>query len=220
MGDTMADLNLERGLEVLDGRTRWVRNLIVAYIALSITVALGQIGEITGAVDLENGEMGPIPLLVSVAYMAFAVVFVATIVLVAMWIYRAHANVQAAGAEPLANSPGWAVGWFFVPIANLFKPFQAMRELWNVSHNQSDGYSQESAPALKLWWGFWIVSNIVTNISARSMFTGGEIGQSAVTVLDVIGSLLSIPAAWFLLQIVRAVNSAQRSTLAAVSTFA
>jgi hypothetical protein len=52
------------------------------------------------------------------------------------------------------------------------------------------------------------------------MFTGGEIGQSATTVLDVIGSLLSIPAAWFLLQIVRQVNSAQRSTLAAASTFA
>jgi hypothetical protein len=216
----MADLDLERGLEVLDGRTRWARNLLIGYIALSAVVALGQVGELAGAVDLENGELGPLLLMVSAAYMGFAVVFIATIVLVGMWIYRAHSNVRAAGAGPLENTPGWAVGWFFVPIANLFKPFQAMRELWNVSHGQSDGYSQDSEPVLKLWWGFWIVSNIVTNISARSMFTGGEIGQSATTVLDVIGSLLSIPAAWFLLQIVRQVNSAQRSTLAAASTFA
>lgn len=215
----MADLNLEQGLEMLDGRTRWVRNLVFAYIAVSIAVILGQIGEIAGIIDLKNGKESPLLLLVSVAYMGFAVVFIASIVLTCMWIYRAHANVIAADAGPLENSPGWAVGWFFVPIANLFKPFQAMRELWNVSHNQADGFSQESPHLLKLWWGFWIVSNIVTNISTRSMFASGEIGQSSATILDVIGGLLSIPAAWFLLQIVRQVNSAQRSTLAAASTF-
>lgn len=213
----MADLNLEHGLEVLDGRTRWVRNAIFAYIAVSLAVVFGQVGEIVGMVDLEHGGASPLLMFVSVAYIAFAVVFFASVVLVAMWIYRAHANVRAADAGPMENSPGWAVGWFFVPIAHLFKPFQAMRELWNVSHARSDGYSQESPPLLKLWWGFWIVSNLAANIGSRSALAGAE---SASTPIDVIAGLLSIPAAWFLLRIVQEVNSAQRSTLGAASAFA
>lgn len=215
----MADLNLEQGLAVLDGRTRWVKLLIAAYVVASLAVVAGQLGEIAGSVDLEaeDGNLA-VQMIVSLAYLALSVVFIASIVLVAMWIYRAHANVRTAGIT-LEVTPGWAVGWFFVPIANLFKPFQAMRELWNASHNTSDGYTQESPPALKLWWGFWIVSNVITNISARAMFSG-EPGAMDANALDVIGGLLSIPAAWFLWQIVRQVNEAQRSTLSAASTFA
>jgi hypothetical protein len=52
----------------------------------------------------------------------------AAFVLVGVWIYRANANAHALGGD-LSVSPGWAVGWFFVPIACLFKPYLAMRRL-------------------------------------------------------------------------------------------
>src|SRR5947209_8456564 len=44
-----------------------------------------------------------------------------TVVVFGMWIYRANHNVRALGARELRYTPGWAVGWFFVPILNLWK---------------------------------------------------------------------------------------------------
>lgn len=216
----MADLNLEQGLAVLDGRTRWVKLLIAAYVVASLAVVAGQLGEIAGSVDLEaeDGNLA-VQMIVSLAYLALSVVFIASIVLVAMWIYRAHANVRTAGIT-LEVTPGWAVGWFFVPIANLFKPFQAMRELWKASHREAGGYTSDADPKLTIWWGFWVVGNILSNISLRFDVTAGEGAANTSLLLDTVSTLLLIVAAWFLLRIVTAVNLAQRSMVGLATTFA
>src|SRR4030095_8115621 len=57
----------------------------------------------------------------------------ASFVSLLVWIYAAHANLPALNAGPLEFSPGWAVGWFFIPIANLVKPYQAVVEIWKGS---------------------------------------------------------------------------------------
>ena len=46
-----------------------------------------------------------------------------------VWQHRGHRNLARLGVRQLRFAPGWAVGWRFVPIANLWKPFQAIREL-------------------------------------------------------------------------------------------
>ena len=46
------------------------------------------------------------------------------------WIYRTNFNLRALSQERMSFTPGWSVGWYFVPIANLFKPYQAMKEIW------------------------------------------------------------------------------------------
>src|SRR5439155_11350703 len=37
------------------------------------------------------------------------------------WQHRVTRNVWARG-HPIKTSPGWAVGWWFIPIANLWMP--------------------------------------------------------------------------------------------------
>lgn len=54
---------------------------------------------------------------------------VATITFFLIWEYRAFNNLSVLRARNLEFSPGWAVGWWFVPFANLVKPFQVVREL-------------------------------------------------------------------------------------------
>ena len=46
-----------------------------------------------------------------------------------MWVYAAHKNLPALGTPHPKFTPGWAVGWFFIPIMNFFKPCQAIMEL-------------------------------------------------------------------------------------------
>ena len=51
-----------------------------------------------------------------------------------VWIHRAASNLPALGRYGMKFTPGWCVGWFFIPFANLVKPFQAVKELWRASH--------------------------------------------------------------------------------------
>ena len=60
---------------------------------------------------------------------------IATIVVFLIWINRANKNSRALGAQNMQFTPGWCVGWWFIPIASLWKPYQAVREIWKTSKN-------------------------------------------------------------------------------------
>lgn len=210
----MADMDLSQGLEVLRRRTRRVQFVLIAYLALTAAFIMGATATLSGAVDLEDSSMASG--IVGLVYILFLVSLIASIVIVAMWIHRAHANLRLAGIDGLEFSPTWAFGWFFIPIANLFKPFQAMRELWNAAHGTSDGFSQPADPRLSAWWGFWITGNIVCNVGSRFEPDAG----AGVGIADVIGFGVLGVAAWFLLQIVGEIDAAERGGMGLSAAFA
>lgn len=47
-----------------------------------------------------------------------------------VWIYRSNLLARALGAAAMEHTPSWSVGWFFVPVANLFKPYYVMKEIY------------------------------------------------------------------------------------------
>jgi Domain of unknown function (DUF4328) len=61
------------------------------------------------------------------------------VLLFLMWVYRANKNGRALGAQGMKYSPGWSVGWFFVPIASMFVPYWILKEIWQVSSPNPDG---------------------------------------------------------------------------------
>ena len=89
------------------------------------------------------------------------------------WIVLAHRNLPALGAQYLDFTPGWAVGWFFIPFANLWKPFQAMRSLWRSSHSVHRPEIQESTWVLPTWWTLWLSFAFLSNI-AQQMSSGAK----------------------------------------------
>lgn len=206
----MADLNLAKGLDLLDRRTRIVRLALLAYIGVSLLDVVTVFGELTGVIDTDAADLSALSSLGALVYVLFVIAMVGSMVIVGMWIYRAHANLRAAGIAGLEFRPGWAVGWYFIPFANFFKPFQAMRELWAHSLIQHDGYGREADPQLKAWWGAWIVGNIASNIAVR-LQAGGEQGVTVGYALDIVSTAVLAVAAWLLIQIVERVNAAQRS---------
>lgn len=80
-----------------------------------------------------------------------------TAVVVSRWIYRANSNARALGASEMAFTPGAAVGWYFVPIANFWKPYQAMREIWRASVSPAGWKRQQVSALLPCWWLLAIV---------------------------------------------------------------
>jgi len=82
--------------------------------------------------------------------------FFATAIVFIMWIYRAAVNSRGFGAEGMGDTPGWHVAWYFIPIANLFRPYQAMKQLWKISGNPGDWKNQESSGLIVVWWTLWL----------------------------------------------------------------
>jgi hypothetical protein len=79
-----------------------------------------------------------------------------------MWVYRVNRNVRALGAEGLRYTPGWSVGWFFIPIWNLFMPYKVIKELWqaNSSSSNLEWRSAPVSPVLGTWWAVGLLLGI------------------------------------------------------------
>lgn len=130
-------------------------------------------------------------------------VLIACAFVVLKWTYRANANVRALGAKGMRFTPGWAVGWYFIPILWLWKPYQAMKEIWKASSNPSD-WGDASVPSLlPWWWFFWICTGILGHASLRISFRAKSLDQFlGLNVIDGLANLAEIPAALILVVIV------------------
>lgn len=83
------------------------------------------------------------------------------------WQHRANLNCRGFGASGMKFSPGWSIGYYFIPIVMLFKPYQAMKEIWKVSSNPRDWESQPGSPYLSWWWALWLLTGFAGQISTR-----------------------------------------------------
>lgn len=106
-------------------------------------------------------------------------IFIVTTILVMKWIYRANFNSHMLGAVGMKFTPGWAVGWCFIPIANLWKPYQVMKEIWKTSSNPSDWENQHVSGILPWWWFFWLVSSIIVSSFGRMIVRQSNVNDLA-----------------------------------------
>ncbi|NCP19948.1 MAG: DUF4328 domain-containing protein [Erythrobacter sp.] len=196
----------------LHSRARNATIAIYATIAVSVVVLVFELLELAGIVDLYSLTPGPLEEAYYGASLLYTLVFFVSVVFVAMWIYRAHANLRDRGIE-LTTSPGWAVGWYFIPIANLFKPFQAMRELWSESHLEDDSYGDPAPGEITAWWACWIVGNILANVSMRMTGFGDGSNLTVGILLGAASGVLTIAAAILLRNLVRDITAAQTTHL-------
>ena len=64
--------------------------------------------------------------------------WVAAVVYYMMWQHRAFANLRSAGA-PVQFGPGWSVGWWFIPLANLVAAGLVVVDLWRNARRAAHG---------------------------------------------------------------------------------
>ncbi|HEX6348402.1 MAG TPA: DUF4328 domain-containing protein [Candidatus Dormibacteraeota bacterium] len=112
---------------------------------------------------------------------------IATIVLFLLWIHRAYRNLGPLGAQGLRHSPGWAVGWWFVPFASLWKPYQVMREIWWHSAGPGRAWT-----LLKVWWAAWLISNWVGNFASRMPGPAGHVAAICDAGSHVAAAMLAV----------------------------
>jgi hypothetical protein len=72
-------------------------------------------------------------------------------ILFLVWTYRIVKNAHLISFRPLRFSPGWAIGYYFIPILNLFRPYQALSDARRASDNPGDWMAALCSHLLG-WW--------------------------------------------------------------------
>ncbi len=148
--------------------------LIIYAIAAFALVPLNLVGtlqpQLIDETLIESGELTALTFSMAalVVMAAFYLSFVFCIFLTGRFMYRAMRNLHTIGSKIADISPGWSVGWFFVPFANLMMPYRAMREIVEGS-SVALGGSLGSESRLRFWWGFWLIGNIIGNGADRTV---------------------------------------------------
>lgn len=161
------------------------------------------------ASDRRQGIMGAAWLL------AFPVASVAFL----QWTYWGTRNAHALGMSRPTFSPAWAVGWYFVPIANLWKPYQALRDAFQGSHPEHQRWRFAPRPwFMPVWWALWLISTTAGNASFRVwMRTDTLDGAILSSGLDVFSSLVDVPLAAVVFLLSRDLLSMQTAKHVALS---
>lgn len=84
-----------------------------------------------------------------------------TVPFFARWLVLAHRNLRPMEARDLVFEPGWVVGFYFVPLMNLWAPLQAMVELWRASLAPANWRDARLSLLVPIWWLLWIGSGAV-----------------------------------------------------------
>ncbi|MCO6048518.1 DUF4328 domain-containing protein [Mesorhizobium sp. RP14(2022)] len=139
--------------------------------------------------------------------------FITTAVIAAVWIRRANMNARLLGAREMRFTPNWSIGWYFVPIANLFMPYQSMAETWRASSGRPDWKNEPVPDFLKYWWALWLAANIVGQIAAQLYMKVSDpesliLGNTAYLVADGISAVLDL----VFLQLVQQLSERQAQT--------
>jgi hypothetical protein len=140
------------------------------------------------------------------SYGLSAIVYIAAslpvyLVLFLMWVHRTNRNAHVL-APSFDMSPAWGVGWFFVPIACLAKPFEGVEKTWNISTDPTRWRSRDTPTLLRVWWGLFLATNFVglaSSIAAKTETAGGlsaaaflTIGTMATVVASSVASIMMV----------------------------
>jgi hypothetical protein len=133
------------------------------------------------------------------AFLYLSVLFLSAVTFL-LWLHRAVKNLSSLGARTLRFTPGWAVGWFFVPVMNLIRPSEVVTELWHASDPAIQSYqpAPRAVPAhVRWWWGLFILAGATGRLADQ------------LSPLMIVSDVLAIPAAILAMRLIGAINQNQ-----------
>jgi uncharacterized protein DUF4328 len=197
--------------------TRLVGSLAIVFIALA---AAGDIAATFHMMSLMNPDSArsTVQLVANIRsvfyspafgfYVAYAAISIAAAFFFLSWIWLATRSVSKLGGG-WPSSPGLGlIGWWFVPIANLFMPARYVEDL-----RRRMAVSGSAGPGLLgAWWICWVGAQVLPNIGG--FFFGFFVTNLAEAlrlqiVLTIIATVLYCAAAFFVILLIRDIQRSQ-----------
>lgn len=139
----------------------------VDYAQLQLAAQLATGGEVERVTRLAHWLSGRVVSTVQLVCMGL------TALAFLLWLYRVRVNVRALGMRKLRYRREWTLLSFLVPILNLLRPYQVVREIWQASDpGTGDPVSWKTArtPRLLAYWWLLLLAYLGLEILAWAIF--------------------------------------------------
>jgi hypothetical protein len=192
-------------------RARWALALLGITIALDM-ISLFALGEQRsllnrGVGQISLGEWQASSTRVSHISLIELLFVLFTAVAFLLWLHRCYVNLRVLGVRNLRFTPGWAVGYWFVPVLNLFRPKQILDELWRATA------PTESAD--KTWLTtLWLLTFLGSALTARIAYASGADSISDLKFTnswEMVSAFADIAAAAFAYRLVSTLTARQEA---------
>lgn len=198
----------------------WIKYLLFVQVFMALIAIGSNLMEYQLLTDFQNGvyfsqEMAVADAetndqrqqIIAISYMAL---FIVSGFLILKWIYQANQNVRFLGAKNMEFTPGWSIGFYFIPILALWKPYQAMKEIWKASHNPQNWQLEKANLVLGIWWFSCIANSMVGQAVFRMSRRAEEISEIMnVNLISQVSEILSIPLAFVTIYLIKKISNAQ-----------
>ncbi|HMF84194.1 MAG TPA: DUF4328 domain-containing protein [Acidimicrobiia bacterium] len=211
----------------LGGITTALTWLFGAHIVLSVLLIIGVFNHLRVLSDKETGGLVfdtkavndanafPAAMIVLLGFLQIAI-----FVLLVIWLYRAAKNNEALGRQSPRLGPGWAIGGWFIPIAQFVIPFIVMDDVWRGSDPsiaRGDPGWRRSSTLGAIW--AWLVFVVIWLIPSTIASSSGDVRADEPDkvrrddILRIIGSFGAVVAAVFAIVVIRRISARQEECL-------
>jgi uncharacterized membrane protein len=209
----------------------WFRTFVLIFVGLVVVLA----GVSTAYYLHSEGDpyyepYDPLGWTVTLGFFSLGVllliVYIVCIVLTCRLTYRMMRNLHQLGSPQVSISPGWAVGWYFIPFANLVMPVRAVTQIWHATFGELNA-PREPAGMIGAWWACWLIGNFADSIGSAVMGESNPFADPVMpsagqlyagVVIYGVGYLFSVLAALFMLRLFETLVRAQ-AQMASVHAF-
>ncbi len=163
--------------------------------------------ELDQGVDISMEEIDNNDLRETLLGVGYGIVFLISAICFISWFRRSYYNLHQR-VNYLQFPEGWAAGSWFVPILNLFRPFQIMKELYvdtplYLKKNDITPPIKLNTATLGIWWMLWIISNILGQVIFRASNSADSLDELLnLTIASMVLGIIGIPLALLAIKIV------------------
>lgn len=132
-----------------------------------------------------------------------------------LWFKREYHNLHTINPK-LKYKEAWAIWSWFIPVINLWRPYQIMKEIYihATTTEKKEIHPEEeeiiTTPIIDLWWLLWIASNVLSQVNNRLPETTIIIDLKSAHILSILTFGILIIDAMLLIKIINKINSKTR----------
>jgi Domain of unknown function (DUF4328) len=148
-------------------------------------------------------------IIVGLAALIFSVAYILCVVFFIMWFRRAYFNLhQLVPSSKLRYSEGWAAGAWFIPIFNLFGPYQIATDLFDKTESllvESNLMAKERKfhTVKGWWWALWVFSAVISQIGSRMQDTLNMDTLIMGVFISILALVISIVCAYMAIKMIK-----------------
>ncbi|MGP2439346.1 DUF4328 domain-containing protein [Streptomyces sp. JW3] len=136
------------------------------------------------------------------------VVLVPCAIVFVVWFFRMRRATGALAPDRFRSGPGWAIGAWLIPLANLWLPYRVAFDMWGAATvlPSDGGLPRTRLWPLNLWWGLFVAGILFSRIAGSEVDDAGTLaevrdGVARYMVSDALHLLAAATAAYFAVQL-------------------